>query len=54
MTAAWAPKLVLSTSELPYCPSAHAILSEAEESDSVRSAAAGSTAEVAVSAVGII
>ena len=52
MTADWAPKLVLRTSESPNWPSAHAIRSEAEASDRLRSAAAGSTAAVTVSAVG--
>jgi hypothetical protein len=54
MTADWAPKLVLITREPPNWPRAHARRSDADASDSLRSAAAGSTAGVTVSAVGII
>src|SRR5580698_9203654 len=53
ITAACAPKLVLSTSDFPKCSAAHEIRSSAVAFDKPRSAAAGSTARMSFSAVAI-
>jgi hypothetical protein len=54
MTAAWAPKLVLRTSEAPYRSKAQETRSAAEAPDRLRFAAVASTAGVKMSAVVII
>src|SRR5271170_2997438 len=53
ITAAWAPKLVLRTSDVPNWSAAHAMRWAAVALDSPRSAAAGSTARMSFSAVAI-